>query len=494
MNRLISKLLICTVLSAAFFGLAAGQSVWEKRLAPGLLYRQEVDSKIPLVVNALRFSPGTPALKLVAALAKDHVFDATPDKGRETVSSLVQRKSAIAGINGDFFQVPYTGDPLGVMVMDSVLISNPIYPRSAFGWGDSTWLIGLPIWKGSIAVGASTPNELDGINEAVGIDRVDLLLPECGTYTAKTPNVTVYAKLVGGKAQPSSAMEFEITKVASDVVSGQVDEGGIIVATGVRASLLASAKEGDHIKVNLGVEGFDWSKISNSISGGPRLMRDGKVEVTSDAEKFRDSFTNKRHPRSAVGITSSGELWFVTVDGRQKHTDGATLQELAEIMKRFGCVDAMNFDGGGSSDLATKYGPLNRPSDGAERPIANAMLFVETPGAVHEKKYAHTLAMRFPARLDLKGKFNLSLTEHGIKVPNSEIMWMSAGDGWVDQGGTVRALDAGSVRVIAVARGTKVETVIPIGGADAKPTAATSKAPLKAPAQKKPALPASSDD
>lgn len=486
MNRFLRLSISVTALLVATA--ASAQSMWEKRLGPGLLYRQEVDSAIPRVINALRFSPGSPTIRLTAALGKDKVFDDSPDKGRETVGSLVKRKGAIAGINGDFFQVPYTGDPLGVMVMDDELISHPIYPRSALGWGDSTWTIAAPSWKGTITAGDAAPAPLDGINEAVGLDKVDVLMPICGTYTAKTPNTTVYAKIVSGKAQPGATMELEVLKTAPDVPNGKLSDQVIVVGTGARASVLSSLKAGDHLKANFGVDGFDWTKIHNVISGGPRLVHEGKVDVAWEAERFRDSFTNKRHPRSAVGITDSGELWFVTVDGRQKQSDGATLQELGEVMKHLGCVEALNFDGGGSSDLATPMGPLNRPSDGNERPIANAMIFIEAADTPHEKKFAHTLSMKFPARLEPNGKFNLSLVECGVKIPNSEILWMSAGDGWVDQGGTVRAFDSGSVKVIGFARGTRVETVLPIGGA----VAAAAK-PAKSPAPKK-AKPATSED
>ena len=485
MNRPTLRSTFCI---AALFTVAAAsaQSMWEKRLGPGLLYRQEVDASVPLVINALRFSPGSPSLKLVACLAKDKVFDETPDKGREIVSSMAKHKSALAGINGDFFQVPYTGDPLGAMVMEDDLISNPIYPRTAFGWGDGNWTFAMPVWKGTVSIGDAAPVALDGLNEAVGIDKIDLQMPTVGQFTAKTPNVAIYLKSSSPKLTPGSTVEFEVVKVGTDVAGGKLGDQAVLVASGSKSSALSGVKAGDRLKVNAAVEGFDWSKIHNVISGGPRLVHDGKVDVAWDAEKFRDSFVNKRHPRSAVGITDAGELWFVTVDGRQKQADGATLQELGAIMRRLGCVEALNFDGGGSSDLSIPSGPLNRPSDGAERPVANSFLFLETLPAA-SRKSVHTLAMRYPARLDPNGKFNLSLVEDGVKVPNSEVLWMSAGDGWVDQGGTVRALDPGSVKVIGYARGTKVETVIPIGAGVAptnqKPGAkpATTKKPKTSP-------------
>ena len=43
-------------------------------------------------------------------------------------------------------------------------------------------------------------------------------------------------------------------------------------------------------------------------------------------------------------------------------------------MKSLGCIDAVNFDGGGSSLLyANKY-VTNNPSDGTPRPVVTALL------------------------------------------------------------------------------------------------------------------------
>jgi exopolysaccharide biosynthesis protein len=58
---------------------------------------------------------------------------------------------------------------------------------------------------------------------------------------------------------------------------------------------------------------------------------------------------------------------------------GVSLDELAEIMLKLGCTDAVNLDGGGSSTLVLRdpeTGELktaNHPSDGRERAVANVL-------------------------------------------------------------------------------------------------------------------------
>lgn len=66
------------------------------------------------------------------------------------------------------------------------------------------------------------------------------------------------------------------------------------------------------------------------------------------------------------------------IDGRQPpYSDGMTLAELTELMGRLGAIDAINFDGGGSSALVVRSRVLNRPSDReGERSVGNALALV----------------------------------------------------------------------------------------------------------------------
>jgi exopolysaccharide biosynthesis protein len=122
-----------------------------------------------------------------------------------------------------------------------------------------------------------------------------------------------------------------------------------------------------------------------ALGGRPVLVRDSAVVAEVDSVGG-PGFATARHPRTAVGIARDGRrLLIVVVDGRQKqYSDGATLRELADIMRGLGARDAINLDGGGSSTLVyadpSAAGALriaNRPSDPAgERPVGNALAVV----------------------------------------------------------------------------------------------------------------------
>jgi exopolysaccharide biosynthesis protein len=67
----------------------------------------------------------------------------------------------------------------------------------------------------------------------------------------------------------------------------------------------------------------------------------------------------------------------LVVDGRSQRSVGATLVELAALMRRLGAWNAMNFDGGGSTTMVVGGTVVNAPSDPAgEREIGSALAVV----------------------------------------------------------------------------------------------------------------------
>jgi exopolysaccharide biosynthesis protein len=111
------------------------------------------------------------------------------------------------------------------------------------------------------------------------------------------------------------------------------------------------------------------------VAGSDIILRAGEnVAVTTG------KFAETQHPRTAVGIADDGKrLVMVVVDGRRKDRVGMKLTELADLMKSLGCKDAMNLDGGGSSEMAIRNpetGQLevkNSPSDYRERAVGNVL-------------------------------------------------------------------------------------------------------------------------
>ena len=112
------------------------------------------------------------------------------------------------------------------------------------------------------------------------------------------------------------------------------------------------------------------------IAGSDLLLQNGEIAL-DNATKFAIN----RHPRTAVGLSDGGKtLVLVVVDGRDSQSAlGMTLIELADLMRGLGCTDALNLDGGGSSEMLLRdtqtrqLRVLNAPSDGRERAVANVL-------------------------------------------------------------------------------------------------------------------------
>ena len=82
--------------------------------------------------------------------------------------------------------------------------------------------------------------------------------------------------------------------------------------------------------------------IQYGVCFGPALVVNG---VMTD----EGSLTSGVNPRTAIGQRSDGAVLLLVIDGRQVISMGATYLDLAEIMLRYGAVNACNLDGGSSS-------------------------------------------------------------------------------------------------------------------------------------------------
>lgn len=92
---------------------------------------------------------------------------------------------------------------------------------------------------------------------------------------------------------------------------------------------------------------------------GPALLnRDGEV-LTS----FNSNLTGNQ-PRAAIGYFEPGHYCFVVVDGRTQYSKGVGFSKLAELMKKLGCVQAYNLDGGRTAQLLCGGKTVNHASGG----------------------------------------------------------------------------------------------------------------------------------
>ena len=86
----------------------------------------------------------------------------------------------------------------------------------------------------------------------------------------------------------------------------------------------------------------------------------------------------ERAARVAIGQRKDGIVLFLVIDGRRINCIGADMNDLIEIMTRYGAYNAANLDGGNSSALIINNKLINHPINWDEReetrPIADGFI------------------------------------------------------------------------------------------------------------------------
>jgi len=458
------SLALATVLFAALPLRQAGKvqqpiQAWEKSLAPGLVYRMEYDPNTPRTLNAVRLNPKSPGLQWSTELAGKTINEEGTMKGRLTPTKMAAQSGALVAVNGDFFSYDQ-GAPIGQLVRSGELVTTAAKARAVFAWGPDDLGIGMAASKVTMALDRGDDVELESVNQPVGANAFALYTPTAGTVQTSRENVSVVLKMPNVLFSPSADLVASFVSSSNDMTKAQVAPGtALLVATGSNMRRLSTLRQGDKVTIHVKTAGFDWAKFDNEIGGGPMLVQGGKVAVDAQEEGFKADFL-VRHPRTAIGRTADNDVWIATVDGRQGCSRGATLDEMAGIMVRLGCVDAINLDGGGSTALNLLGLTVGRPSDGVEREVASGILvFGPKPATV-----SGAIQLNVSGPVSAGGTAQASITLNGKPVDNSDVLWSSRGAAWIDQGGFIHGLVAGKAKILARVFGQPVELGIVVTG------------------------------
>ena len=334
------------------------------------LYRDDVPD-IPWSIQVLKIDRSNTNLQLhtIFGDGKSIGLIPLPDQMRQLPPELGR---PIAAINGDYYldRAPYIGDPKGVQICRGELISSPcnwtclwVDPRGTPHMDRVTTRFSVT-WPN----GDSTPI---GLNEARPPSKCVLYTEAIGPTTRTRGGIELILERGStGKWLPLAIGEDynAVVKEVRTAGDSQTAPDTMILSIGTTASRkIPKIKKGDVIRLNTDsaptLEG-----ATTAISGGPALIRNGKIEV---------GWSAIRHPRSAVGWNKEF-IYLVQVDGRQGgHSVGMTYSEIAEYMEKLGCDEAMNLDGGGSSTFWALGQVVNSPSEGQPRGVANALVLVQ---------------------------------------------------------------------------------------------------------------------
>ena len=344
-----------------------------RSLRPGLTMIKVADSLGPNRIRVLKIDPST-SLTLDVELANDRL------PGRETTSSMANRRGAIAAVNGNFGTD--WGRPLGLFAEDGELQSSPIASGGVFALSkdERTAYVGYPDLR-MVAQNLSSGARWDvsDWNDQYPTRGAIAGYTSSGGDQVRPPQDACSVRLVPatrlawdtGKLGVSRTYSIEKARCARRRLSPM---SGVVLASAqgtAGARTLSAARAGQSVRLGWSL---GWAGVVDAIGGSPVLMRDGAVMVSPCG-----GYVCQRHPRTGVGVTPTGEILLVTVDGRQSNSVGLDIVQFARLFKWLGAESAMNLDGGGSTTMVVRGRVVNSPSDGRERPVVSSLLVLPGP-------------------------------------------------------------------------------------------------------------------
>jgi hypothetical protein len=352
---------------ARMFGLIAGQPNlrWMnvETTAPGITFGQYAMTTqgIPHVVQLLNVDPSEPTLHVDTALSHDHVISSG-----ERTSDLALRTKAVAGANGDYFDIGRTYEPQGLLMKSGVLFHGPTDHEAVVF--DRTNHPTFARFHLRAAVVDGARSYAVSLYNSWPTRDATLITPDYGTFLPAAPGVT-FATL-----QPLGDGRYRVRSL-------QRATSAVPVTWGIGFSDLLRKplpRVGDVVDVSYALDPPVPGAVAG-IGSGPLLLKDGAwyEDRHAPAPDERDV----RWPVVAIGTLSDGTLMFAAVDGRHpERSIGMTRPEFGDLLRGYGMIDAMALDSGGSVTLVSRAPGnsattvRNVPSDfDAERYVTDAL-------------------------------------------------------------------------------------------------------------------------
>lgn len=359
-------------------------------LAPGVTYQTITyqTSNGPIRIYETWVNLTEPGVGVRTVMSHDRL----ESERNETLLEMGKRKGALAGINGDFFESGASGMAVNMTIDQGKLLHHPT--RAAVFGVDSTNRVTLGKFgfSGLVTAAKGQTYPLDVLNgHPVSYPHALILLtPELGHWEMASDATVLTLLSVGGNKYQVGAIERR-----KNVVEAPYQGAVKLLAQGRSVSFVDRyIQVGDVIEVAYGTVPSS-NHLQYAIGGGPIWIKDG--QAFSDPNPPAPVSSTRRDPQTGVAVTADGNhLLMVVVDGRSNGSIGLTQAQMANYLAVRGATDAMLFDGGGSTEMVVRLpgqeiGIVNRPSDGAERRIANGLFvfYQQQPKSLYRDTATH---------------------------------------------------------------------------------------------------------
>lgn len=318
--------------------------------------------------------------------------------------------TAIAGVNADFFTTSSPIAPIGSLIKDgmahkcftgdgfsAIAVDQNNVPYIGKLTKHNCWLYNQTTaaegWSDYAAINTTSANATDcGVGE-----QIIFYTPQYGSTSSGNESAGGYAVQLkpvnNALLTPGKYLTYEVVSSPS---SGSVtipSDGIVLFGKGSgNGTFVSGLSVGDKVTVytrielteydgTVGLYSENGTYINQAVGGSMMILCNG---VTASSYTATNGDIAYDAPRTAVGYNADKtKLVMCVVDGRNSgYTNGCTGKEMADIMKALGCSDALNFDGGGSSQFWNMTDGLANDAktnnDGSTvRSVCDALFIVE---------------------------------------------------------------------------------------------------------------------
>jgi exopolysaccharide biosynthesis protein len=271
--------------------------------------------------------------------------------GTAPLTTTARNSDAIIAINGGFFN-RNNQLPLGAIKAQEKWLSGPILNRGVIAWDE----------VGNTKIGRlklqETLTTFDSNQEMALGDRFVINYLNSGYVQ---PGISRYTPEWGSNYVTLSDNEIiiivENEEVKEQIICQKAGEDSISIPRNgyiltLRKSENLATKLAKNTKLEL--DSFtipaEFNNYPYIVGAGPVLLLDRQIVLNGEAENFSKAFNQQKASRSAIATTTDGKILLVGVHHRIGGP-GPSLSELAQILQNLGAVDALNLDGGSSTQI-----------------------------------------------------------------------------------------------------------------------------------------------
>lgn len=296
------------------------------------------------------------------------IFNQSGISNRSTVKNMVNQSGAVVAVNGDYFNYEPLSSPLGIIVDNGKVLSSPQNEKNklpAF-YMDQNNNAYINYLTGNFYVINMTNAQkfhVSAINKA---------------YKDFKPLVMLTSawgkKSFGSKYGSDMTEVLVINDIVNEVRTGgeafDIPDNGYVLSQ--KNDQLKSLIIGTPLQTEIN-SNIDLNSLKMAAGGGSIILKDGVA--------MQSNIVNAgRHPRSGIGVTQDySQIIIVTVDGRSNDSIGLEQKSFGELFKSLGAYNALNLDGGGSTQLVKKTQDMddaqviNKPYSDSLRPVVEGI-------------------------------------------------------------------------------------------------------------------------